>query len=63
VNDATQEAAIALYQQAAKTMEAGKWEDGYKLLKELLTLYPQTRFVKEKREAIEKTIKMIEEKQ
>jgi predicted Zn-dependent protease len=63
VNDAAQEAAIALYQRAAKTMEAGKWDDGHKLLKELLTLYPQTRFVKEKQDAIEKTIKRIEEKQ
>jgi hypothetical protein len=62
VNDAAQEAAVALYQRAAKSMEAGKWEDGYQLLKELLTLYPQTRFVKEKQEAIEKTIRMIEER-
>jgi len=63
VKDPAQEAAIALYSQAAKTMEAGKWQDGYKLLKELLSLYPQTRFVKEKQEAIEKTIRMIEERQ
>ncbi|PZR35557.1 MAG: hypothetical protein DI538_14950 [Azospira oryzae] len=63
VNNAAQEAAIALYQQAAKNMEAGKWQEGYDLLKELLTLYPQTKFVKEKQEAIEKTIKMIEERQ
>jgi hypothetical protein len=63
VKDPAQEAAVALYQQAAKAIEAGKWEDGYKLLKELLTLYPQTKFVKEKQEAIEKTIKMIEERQ
>jgi hypothetical protein len=62
VNDAAQEAAVALYQRAAKNMESGKWEDGYTLLKELLTLYPQTRFVKEKQEAIEKTIKMIEDR-
>ena len=62
VNDPAQEAAVALYQQAAKTLQAGKAEDGYQLLKELLTLYPQTRFVKEKQEAIEKTIKMIEER-
>ena len=63
VNDSAQEAAVALYQRAAKTLEAGKWEDGYKLLKELLTLYPQTRFIREKQEALAKTIKMIEERQ
>jgi hypothetical protein len=63
VNNAAQEAAVELYQQAAKAMEAGKWEEGYKLLKELLMLYPQTKFVKEKQETIEKTIKMIEERQ
>jgi hypothetical protein len=43
-------------------MEAGKWQEGNIQLKELLTLYVQTRFVKEKQEAIEKTIKMIEER-
>lgn len=63
VNNAAQEAAIALYQQAAKNLEAGKGQEGCKQLRELLTLYPQTKFVKEKQEAIEKTIKMIEEKQ
>lgn len=63
VNNAAQEAAIALYQQAAKNLEAGKGQEGCRQLKELLTLYPQTKFVKEKQEAIEKTIKMIEERQ
>ena len=63
VNDAAQEAAIALYQQAAKNLEAGKWQDGNIQLKELLTLYSQTKFVKEKQDAIEKTIKMIEDRQ
>jgi hypothetical protein len=63
VNDAAQEAAIALYQKAAKNLEAGKWQDGNIQLKELLSLYSQTKFVKEKQEAIEKTIKMIEDKQ
>jgi hypothetical protein len=63
VNDAAQEAAIALYQKAAKNLEAGKWQDGNIQLKELLTLYSQTKFVKEKQEAIEKTIKMIEDRQ
>jgi len=63
VNDAAQEAAIALYQRAAKNLEAGKWQEGNIQLKELLSLYPQTKFVKEKQEAIEKTIKMIEDRQ
>lgn len=62
VNDSAQEAAIALYQHAAKNMQSGNWEEGYKQLKELLSLYPQTRFVKEKQEAIEKTIKMVDDR-
>lgn len=61
VNDPAQEAALALYQRAAKNMESGSWEEGYKMLQELLTVYPQTKFVKEKQEAIEKTIKMIDD--
>lgn len=63
LNDSAQEAATALYSQAAKAMQAGKWDDGCKLLKELLTLYPQTKFVKEKQESIEQTIQMIEQRQ
>jgi hypothetical protein len=62
VKDPAQESAAALYQQAAKALEAGKSEEGYTMLKELLTLYPQTKFVKEKQDVIEKTIRMIEER-
>jgi hypothetical protein len=61
VSDPAQDAAKALYQLAAKNMESGNFEDGYKMLKELISLYPQTRFVMEKQESIENTIKMIED--
>jgi hypothetical protein len=61
VKDPGQDAAVALFQRAAKALQSGNREEGHQLLKELLVNYPDTRLVKEKLSVINDTIKQLEE--
>nr|WP_295863380.1 hypothetical protein [uncultured Chitinophaga sp.] len=62
VYDPDQEAAAALFQQAAKTLQAGQLAEGYQLLKDLMAQYPHTRQVKEQLSVINNTLQQLEEK-
>jgi|GEM_PF-2242571 len=61
VKDPDQESAVALFQRAAKTLNAGNNTEAYQLLKELVANYPHTRLVKEKLLMIENSVKQLEE--
>ncbi|QJB38614.1 hypothetical protein HF324_12360 [Chitinophaga oryzae] len=62
VYDPDQEAAAALFQQAARTLQAGQLAEGYQLLKDLMAQYPHTRQVKEQLPVINNTLQQLEEK-
>ncbi|WP_343745709.1 hypothetical protein [Chitinophaga sp.] len=62
VYDPDQEAAVQLFQQAAKTLQAGNHAEGYQLLKDLLARYPHTRQVKEQLSVINNALQQLEEK-
>jgi hypothetical protein len=62
VTDPNEVAAQELFTTAAKSFQAGRWDDGYNQLKELLAKYPQSRIVKNRREDIDKSIKMVDDR-
>ncbi|MBC9934954.1 hypothetical protein [Chitinophaga qingshengii] len=62
VYDPDQEAAVQLFQQAAKTLQSDKLAEGYQLLKDLLARYPHTRQVKEQLSVINNALQQLEEK-
>jgi hypothetical protein len=60
VKDPNQDAAVALFQKAARSLQSGNTDEGTQLLKELLAHYPDTRLVKEKLAVINDTLKQLE---
>jgi hypothetical protein len=58
--DPDQEAAVQLFQQAAKALQAGDGPEGLRLLKDLVARYPHTRQVKEQLEVINNAIAKLE---